>query len=117
MNYQISFAAILKIICSTSVYLLIYNGIETKKDGKKVLYSIVLSSVIPMCYGYYQFVTGKGHAWKHEFGYKLGGQRIDSFLGEYNSYGIFLSITICAALMLILLERTLQKHKNTLKSV
>ncbi len=109
MDLMNSVGTILRILAGISVYLLVYNGIENQKDLKKVLYAIVISSIIPMIFGYYQFATNTGHTWKQSMGYKLGGHRIDSLFGEYNSYGIFLCITIFASLMLIFHEKSKTK--------
>lgn len=108
-SISLSIGAFLKIVLFPAVYLAIYNGIQTKKDANKILYCIVIASIIPMLFGYYQYATGTGHAWKAQLGYAPEGNRIDSLLGEYNSYGIFLCLTIIASLMLVLQERNKAK--------
>lgn len=61
-----------------------------------------------MIYGYYQYFTGTGHSWRQELSH-LAGTRIDSLIGEYNSYGIFLGIGIIAILMLLFQESSRKK--------
>ena len=100
LDYMISFGYILKILTGLSMYVLIYNAIKTKEGAKKVLFSIVISSLVPMVIGYYQFITGLGGA-----GSVGGFTRINGGLGPSNEYGEFLTISTCAALALILLEK------------
>ena len=103
MDYATSISHVLKILTGIAVYLLVYNSITSKEDGKKVLYAIVIAAIIPMLFGYYQYLTATGHAWK-EREYMIG-TRIDSVFGEFNAYGIFLCLGICATMMLFLQEQ------------
>jgi O-antigen ligase len=100
-SYAVSIAHVLKILSAMAIYMLVYNSIQSKEDMNKILWIYLLGSVIPMLFGYYQYITGTGHAWAGQF---YAGKRIDSFLGEYNAYGEYLSITITAALMLFFQE-------------
>ena len=56
---------------------------------------IVLSSILPMLYGYYQYFEGSGHVvlGKHT-------DRIASYFGYANLYGIFLALIIFSAAIL-----------------
>ena len=96
MNYVVSIAHVLKIATAVALYLLIYNAIETPADARKVLYALVITSIVPMLFGYYQFFTHTAH------GGRWGGTRIDSLIGICNAYGEFLCISFLAALMLVL---------------
>ncbi|MFV9644336.1 MAG: O-antigen ligase family protein [Desulfobacterales bacterium] len=98
-DYIVSMAHVLKIATAVFMYLLIYNGIQTNSDARKVLYSIVIATIIPMLIGYYQFFTLTG-------GTGVMGilNRVKGTLVMANEYGIFLSIGLCAALMLLLQE-------------
>ena len=102
LNYVHSIGQILKILSGLSLYILLFNSINSKKDLNTILWAYMLCSIIPMLFGYYQYITGTGHAWKGEY---YIGSRIDSFLGEYNAYGEFLCITICTTLMLLIQEK------------
>lgn len=102
-SYAVSIAHVLKILSAMALYILVYNSIQSTADMNKILWVYLLSSIIPMLFGYYQYVTGTGHAWAGPF---YAGKRIDSFLGEYNAYGEYLCITISAAIMLFLQEKT-----------
>ena len=103
MDFQVSIGHFLKILTGVALYLLVYNVIKSKNDAKKILYAIVIASIVPMLFGYYQYVTGTGHAWKGKA--YLTGIRIDSVLGEFNAYGEFLCLSIVAVIMLILWEK------------
>ena len=97
-----SIGHILKILTGISLYILIFNSVNRKKDAIRILWTFLLCSVLPMLFGFYQYITETGHVWKGEV---YSGSRIDSFLGEYNSYGEFLSLVICAVLMLLIYEK------------
>jgi O-antigen ligase len=99
LDYAMSFAHILKILGALAMYLIVYDGIQSMADARKFLVSLLLASIVPMIFGFYQYYTGTGHA--HQEGGIYAGHRIDSLLGEYNAYGEFLAIEICAALMLL----------------
>ncbi len=100
-SYSDSIGQILKMLGAIGIYILIFNALKTDEDARKILWAYVLGSIAPMLFGYYQYVTGTGHAWGGEY---YIGKRIDSFLGIWNEYGMFLSITIVAATMLLLQE-------------
>lgn len=100
-SYVVSIAHVLKILSAMAIYILVYNSIHSREDMNKILWVYVLSAIIPMLFGYYQYVTGTGHSWAGQF---YAGKRIDSFLGEYNAYGEYLSIVIIASLMLFFQE-------------
>jgi len=104
IDYMMSFANLLKFVTGISMYLLLYNSIKTRGDANKLLYAIVIASIIPMIYGYYQFIEHVASA--HE-------TRIESLFGMYNAYGEFLSVTFCATLML-LLQPQKQSHRTFL---
>jgi hypothetical protein len=101
-NYTASIGQLLKIVSAIAFYILVFNAVKSTRDINKILWAYLLSAILPMLFGYYQYITGTGHAWKGEF---YIGDRIDSFLGEYNDYGEYLCITINAALMLFLREK------------
>jgi O-antigen ligase len=103
--YTVSFvdtvSSIFKFLLALSVWLIAYNSIRSMCDFKKILYAFAYSSIIPSIYGYYQYFTNTGHAWKSDY---YAGSRIDSFLGEYNAYGEFLCLSIFGALTALILE-------------
>lgn len=94
-------STVLKIVLAFAVFLMSFNSISSLRDIRKVAYSFAYTSILPTIFGYYQYVTGTGHAWKSSF---YAGSRIDSFLGEYNSYGEFLCLSILGALVAYFLE-------------
>jgi len=102
LDQIMSIAHILKIVTAVALFLLVFNCVRSHDDARKVLRAFVIASILPMLYGYYQYFTGTGHAHAGAF---YVGSRIDSFLYQWNAYGEFLSIEICAALMLFLQEK------------
>jgi O-antigen ligase len=101
-SYYYSVAGLIKILCGISMYVLVFNAVQKREQLRTILWCIVLSSLIPMAIGYYQFVTKTGHAWKSAF---YASRRPDSCFGEWNIYGEFLCVCIVTALMLLLLEK------------
>jgi O-antigen ligase len=97
-----SIGHILKILTAVSMYILIYNSIQDRKDIHLILRAYMLCSIVPILFGFYQYITGTGHAWMGEY---YIGKRVDSLLGEYNAYGEFLSIVIIASIALFLLDK------------
>lgn len=93
-----SVSHILKIFSGVSLYILVFNAVNRDQDVDLILWLYLISALIPMVYGYYQFITCTGHAWK---GPSYTGRRVDSILMEYNAYGEYICINICAAMMLI----------------
>lgn len=96
-DYFLSFGHCLKILTAIGLYVMLYNAVKNERDINRILWTYLFSTFIPMMYGYYQFVTETGHAWKGQY---YAGRRIDSLLMEYNAYGEFLCIAMCAAMML-----------------
>jgi hypothetical protein len=105
-SYAISLGHCLKIITAISLYILVFNAVKNDKDIDRLLWVYLLCTIIPMSYGYYQFITSTGHAWKGAY---YAGRRIDSLLMEYNAYGEFLCIAICAGLMLVFRKKPQKK--------
>jgi O-antigen ligase len=87
----LSLGHLLKIFTAIAMYLLIYNNIQTIKDIKKIYICYFLSAIIPLLFGFYQYITKTAHAWESG----PGGTRIDSVLGECNAYGEYLATLIC----------------------
>ncbi len=106
-SYVISFGHCLKIITAISLYILVFNAVKNDQDIDRLLWIYLLCTIVPMIYGYYQFITATGHAWKGAY---YAGRRIDSLLMEYNAYGEFLCIAICAGLMLLFRKRSRKKR-------
>lgn len=97
----------LKFLTGVMMFVLMYNSTANEHDFMTLIKSFVYCAIAPMAFGYYQFVTGTGHAWKGQY---YAGARIDSFLGEYNAYGEFLCLIICGAI--IWFSRETDKRKR-----
>lgn len=87
----------IKLLSGFLAFGMAYNSVKSMRQANSIVSSIVLCSVLPMLFGYYQVVTG-------DFGqiHTAEVQRVNSVFGVGNAYGIFLSITICASFMLVL---------------
>ena len=99
LNLYVSFSFIFKILTAISVYLLIYNSIESIEDFKKIHKTIVFLSMVTVLYGLYQLFFRIGQPF---YGPLV---RIKSFFVHANEYGIFLSLAIISNLILLLAER------------
>jgi O-antigen ligase len=86
-----------------------YNAIRNTRQAKAATYAIVMTSILPMLIGYYQFFTGTGG--REDIGF---GSRINGGFGMPNMYGIFLALCLCACFILIVYER--KKYKRAILS-
>lgn len=95
-----SIAGFAKLLTAVMTYVLVFNVVKTDEDAKKLLLVIVLATLIPMMVGYYQFFTESG-------GRAAGGvmNRVKGTLGLANAYGIYLALSLNAAIMLLLSPR------------
>ncbi len=100
LNLYTSVAGFAKLVTAVMSYVLVYNIVKTEDDAKKLLMVIVLATLIPMLIGYYQFFTDSG-------GKAMGGvmNRVKGTLGFANSYGIYLALSLNAAIILLLHPR------------
>jgi O-antigen ligase len=89
-----------KLVTAVMSYVLVYNVVKTEDDAKKLLWVIVIAALLPMSVGYYQFFTESG-------GRAPGGvmNRVNATLGVANAYGIYLALTLNAAIILLLHPR------------
>ena len=114
VDVGVSIAHFIKILSAVAAYLLVYNGIRKSDDAKKVLNAMMIASLLPMLFGYYQYITGTGQMHKGAF---YEGSRIDSFLYEVNAYGEFLSVEICVVLSLIIVYAKRIRRRLVLSAV
>ncbi len=101
VDIVVSFSHVLKMFTGVAMYVLTYNTVRSVEDTKKVLWGLLISTIIPMLYGYYQYATGTGS------GDGLGEirNRIGSFFQQPNAMGEFVCINLCAGLILFFLEQ------------
>ena len=97
INLTASINNIFKITCSFGFFILVHNVIRSLHDAKKILSGILVTSIIPMAFGYYQFFFGIGGK-----GIEGMTNRMIGTLGFANAYGIFLSFVFVACLMILL---------------
>ncbi|HQU30679.1 MAG: O-antigen ligase family protein [Planctomycetia bacterium] len=96
-----SIAHLLRLMGWISIYILIFNLVSTWDDAKKIIFVLILSSVIPLLVGYYQLFTNTGAIDE----LRGGINRIYSvFKGNANTAGVFFSMNIF--IMLIVLVQT-----------
>ena len=106
LNPVQSITHFLKILTAVAFYNLIYNAIKNISDAKRVAFALVLSSILPMLIGYFQFFFEAGRR-------GLGGvaNRVAGTLGMANAYGIFLALCFCAGLILLLQKEIAGRRK------
>jgi O-antigen ligase len=90
---------------ATSLCLLIlsFNAIDEKEDFLLFAKVLILGSVVPILFGFYQKVTGYVFPW-HEGKWWLDAGRISSLFGRWNEYGIYLSIILVLLTCVIINE-------------
>lgn len=95
--YLASIGFIFKILTAVSVYLFVYNAIQSTEDIKNMLKTICAICFVSIIWSFYQFIFRKGKIWFD------GIVRIHSFLVGANEYGIFLSLCLIATLLMIMI--------------
>lgn len=99
-----SIAHLLRLIGWLSIYILVFNLTKTKEDIKKVIITLILSSIIPLLVGYYQLFTNTGAIDELR---KLN--RITSvFAGQPDTCAVFFSLIFFIILILYMLSRNLR---------
>lgn len=106
INVAASIEGTIKILSGFLAFGMAYNSVKSTKQADSIIASVVLCSVLPMLFGYFQVLTG-------DFSqiHVASVQRVNSVFGVGNAYGIFLSITICAAFILVLNPRMDKRTK------
>lgn len=95
--YLASIGFIFKILTAVSVYIFVYNAVNSFENIKKLINTICMSCFVLTICGFYQFATGQGRSWYY------GIVRIDGFLGQPNAFGIFLSLCLIATMLMIMI--------------
>ena len=100
LDLYTSVAGFAKLVTAVMTYVLVYNVVKTEEDARRLLLVIVVATLIPMMVGYYQFLTESG-------GKAAGGvmNRVKGTLGFANAYGIYLALSLNAAIILLLHPR------------
>lgn len=108
-HFLIGLTNLVKYTAGISAYLVAYNCINSKKDLKYLLFSIaVLSPIIPLMFGAYQYVTATGNMFTHEF---HDPRRIASVFAMYNHYGEYLNIVTFVLLGMIISKEYEKQRK------
>jgi len=101
IDKHISIADFFRIFSPIMFYILILNEIKENRHINLLILIVILSSLIPVFYGFYQFVTHTGFV-------RHGIMRINSTFMFPNSFGFYLSLISLITLNQISLERQKQ---------
>jgi len=96
----------IKMLNALSLVLVVTYAASSKQNIINIYKGIAISSVVPMVYGYYQFAVGAGHIVRGEH-----TDRITSFFGFANLYGMFLALILFVSLILYF-EESRRKWKR-----
>lgn len=89
----------LKLLTAVSLFILVYNSVNSLSDGIRFMKIVAYSAVIPIMVGIYQELTGN-----YSLFTESNIDRIDSVFGVANAYGIYLSLVTIPTVTLILLN-------------
>ncbi|MCU7862094.1 MAG: O-antigen ligase family protein [Candidatus Thiodiazotropha sp. (ex Lucinoma kastoroae)] len=97
VDVRASLEGVTKIFSAFCAYGIAYNSVKNYVDANRVVNSIVLASIVPLLFGFYQAITGN-----YDQVHAGATERVNSVFGVGNAYGIFLSCTICAVTIALL---------------
>jgi len=103
-NYLASVEAISKLLVGIGMFLLVYNGIDGMKKARLLLWSFAVSTIVPILFGFYELISGN-----YGLLHQATVERVSSVFGIGNAFGIYMSISMIAILMLFLLEKADKK--------
>jgi O-antigen ligase len=83
-----------KLLTVWFLYNIAFNSVRKINDAVFVINSIIIASLIPLIFGFYQAVTGR-----YDIIYDAEVDRISSVFATGNDYGIFLSLVTGAILV------------------
>ncbi|BAN68882.1 O-antigen ligase family protein [endosymbiont of unidentified scaly snail isolate Monju] len=86
-DFKLSVAALVKLATVWFLYVIAFNSVQDETDARGILDAVILSSVIPVAFGFYQEVTGN-----YDMIYDAEVDRVSSVFATGNDYGIFLSL-------------------------
>lgn len=89
--YIVSMAALVKLVTVWFLYNTAYNSVKTEKDAIRIINALIVSSVVPLLFGFYQAITGN-----YDQIYDAEVDRMSSVFATGNDYGIFLTFVTAA---------------------
>jgi len=101
INLTATVSQTIKFLNALSLVLVVTCAASDKKKIIAIYKGIAISSIVPMIYGYYQFIVGAGHLVHGEH-----TNRITSFFAYANLYGMFLAHVLFVSLILYFEEPT-----------
>lgn len=90
---------LLKLLTAISLFVIVYNSLNSFADGVRFMQAVTYSSVIPILVGFYQKFSGN-----YSLFTSSTMDRADSVFGVANAYGIYLSLATIPTITLILLN-------------
>ncbi len=97
VDVKSSIRAVAKLLTAWVIFNMAYNSIRKAEDARFLLKALVASSIIPLIVGFYQALTGD-----YDFLKDMHTDRLSSLFGVGNAYGIFLSVSTVATVVLLL---------------
>ncbi len=94
VDFGQSLGALIKLLTIWFLYVTAYNAVKDRDDALKVVDAILLCSIVPMLFGFYQEATGR-----YDIIYEAPVDRVSSVFATGNTYGIFLSFVTAAAVI------------------
>ncbi|MGI9334334.1 MAG: O-antigen ligase family protein [Gammaproteobacteria bacterium] len=89
-----SMVGMIKLMTGWMIFVIAYNGVRKEEDALTLYKAIALSSVIPICYGFYQAIM--------DVVWRGGLERVSSVMGTNNAYGIYLSMALVATTLVVM---------------
>jgi O-antigen ligase len=99
IDLHASVEGLLKFLVVYSALIISYNSVKSSEDADKIINFIILSSIVPLIFGFYQAFIGE---YDQIYSHVGSVDRVNSLFGVGNAYGIYLSITMCATLIMLL---------------
>lgn len=90
--YGDSVPALAKLLTVWFLFNIAYNSVKTKEDAIRLIDALVIASVVPLAFGFYQAITGN-----YDMIYDAEVDRISSVFATGNDYGIFLTLVTAAS--------------------
>jgi len=86
-DFNLSVAALVKLATVWFLYVIAFNSVQDETDARRILDAVILASVIPIIFGFYQEITGN-----YDMIHDAEVNRVSSVFATGNDYGIFLSL-------------------------
>ena len=104
--FQESMAGLIKLLTVWFLFAFAYNSVDKEDDAIRIIDSLILSSVVPLAFGFYEAITGN-----YDILLDSEVDRIASVFVTGNDYGIFLTFltAVCAIRLSRVNSRNVQR--------